>query len=72
MSKPVMVARLTIAVKVEEIFTNFDIQIPITLGTEPLPHFEQQQQEQTAHTYVFIFNSSTVNDDDDTTVQNIR
>ena len=71
MSKPVMVARLTIAVKVEEIFTNFDIQIPITLGTEPIPYFEQQQ-EQTAHTHVFIFNSSTVNDDDDTTVQNIR
>ncbi|CAF3596009.1 unnamed protein product [Rotaria sp. Silwood1] len=34
---------LRFAVKVEGIFTNFDVNIPITLGTEPHPDLNQQQ-----------------------------
>jgi hypothetical protein len=34
---------LRFAVKVEGMFTNFDVNIPITLGTEPNPDLTQQQ-----------------------------
>lgn len=37
---------LKIAVKVEGMFTNFDLSLPITIGTEPLPDQNQQQMMQ--------------------------
>ncbi|CAF1398097.1 unnamed protein product [Rotaria sp. Silwood1] len=67
---------LRFAVKVEGIFTNFDINVPITLGTEPDPNLNQQQ---TFNPIVVSYSSnpeqSMFNDDDlppnyDSIVQN--
>ncbi|CAF1372923.1 unnamed protein product [Rotaria sordida] len=67
---------LRFAVKVEGIFTNFDVNVPITLGTEPYPDLNQQQTfNPVIVSYASNPEQSMFSDDDlppnyDSTVQN--
>ncbi|CAF3999884.1 unnamed protein product, partial [Adineta steineri] len=65
--------KLELAIKIQGIFNDFYVDIPITLGTEPNPDFNQQQM----FNPMVIPDYSMFNDDDlppgyDSTVQNLE